>query len=191
MRQARMFWMMLGAGLLISAPLGAARKGGGPSPAPDRIEVIAHVPLSGGPVTQLTTGTHWQRNYLYAVHATPGPVAILDVTDPAAPANAGQLDVPQPEAGASLSAVVGTAALITSSPPTPQAAAQTVTVLSFADPAHPTVARHFSGVTSMLQDNSRNLIYLGDSEGVWVLRVRPAPDIQSQKEYAQYVFYDR
>jgi len=67
---------------------------------------------------------------------------------------------------------------------------QTVTVLSFADPEHPTVARQFSGVTFMLKDASRGLIYLVNSDGLWVLRVEPATDIQLQKEYEHYVLYN-
>ena len=76
--------MLLGASLLVADPrLGAAGKSGSTSVAPDRIDVIAQVPLSGGPVTQLTTGAHWRKNYLYLDHGPAGQVTILDVTNPA------------------------------------------------------------------------------------------------------------
>jgi hypothetical protein len=65
-----------------------------------------------------------------------------------------------------------------------------VTILSFADPEHPAVARQFLGVTSMLKDTSRGLIYLVNSDGLWVLRVEPAADIELQKEYEHYVLYN-
>jgi len=79
-----------------------------------------------------------------------------------------QLDVPKQEAGGSLNTIVGIAALIASpAAPTRQPMKQTVTVLSFADPEHPAVARQFSGVTSMLKDTSRGLIYLVNSDGLW------------------------
>ncbi len=79
--------------------------------------------------------------------------------------------------------------IVSPSAPTQQALKQTVTVLSFADPEHPTVGRRFLGVTSMLKDTSRGLIYLVNSDGL-VLRVEPAADIQLQKEYEHYVLYN-
>jgi hypothetical protein len=186
--------MILGASLLVGiARPAAAEKGGFTPPAPDRIDVIAHFPLSGGPVTHLTVGAHWQNNYLYLDRGGESPVSILDVTNPAAPAAAGELDVPKEEAGGKLSAVVGTAALIASSPSAAaqQATKQIVTILSFADPEHPTVVRQFPGVTAMLKDTSRDLIYLINSDGLWVLRVEPATDVQLEKQYARYVLYNR
>jgi len=193
MRNSRVYWMILAASLLAAAPLSAAGKNGSNPPAPDRIEVIAHLPLSVAPVIKLATGTHWQKDYLYVDYGPAGRVTILDVTNPAAPAAVGELDVPKQEAGGNLSAVVGNAALIASSPSAPaqETMPQTVTVMSFADPERPKVARQFSGVTSMLKDNSRGLIYLVNSEGLWVLRVEPATDVQLEREYAQYVLYNR
>lgn len=87
---------------------------------------------------------------------------------------------------------MGTAALMTSAEPasTQQTAAETVTILSFAEPEHPTVVRRFPRVTAMLKDTARELIYLADSNSLWVLRVEPAADPQLEKEYAQYVLYD-
>jgi hypothetical protein len=191
MRNTRMYLAIIGVSLLTAVPrLTAAGKRA--SPGTDRIDVIAHFPLSGGAVTQLTTGTHWQKYYLYVDHSPTGPVTVLDVTNPAAPVSAGELDVPRPEAGGKLSTVVGNAALITSpSEPTEQSINRTVTILSFADPEHPAVARQFPGVTSMLKDTSRGLVYLVNSDGLWVLRLEPATDMQLEKEYEHYVLYDR
>ena len=44
------------------------------------------------------------------------------------------------------------------------------------------MARQFSGVTSMLKDTSRGLVYLANAEGLWVLRLDPAADAELQKE---------
>jgi hypothetical protein len=40
---------------------------------------------------------------------------------------------------------------------------------------------------SLLKDTSRGLIYLVNSDGLWVLRVESAADIELQKEYGHYV----
>src|ERR1700722_18713990 len=136
MRNTRLYLIVFGVTLLIGAPLTAAEKASCALPVPDRIEVIAHVPLSHDVVTELTIGSHWGKDYLYVDHGPAHPVTILNVTNPVAPIRAGELDVPKQEAGGDLSTVAGTAALIASSrsAPTQPTLKQTVTVLSFADP---------------------------------------------------------
>jgi hypothetical protein len=64
-------------------------------------------------------------------------------------------------------------------------------LVSFADPAHPKVVRQFSGVTCLLKDSARSLIYLTNGEGLWVLRESPATDIELQKQYEHDVIYNR
>jgi hypothetical protein len=196
MRNTRLYLIVCVVTLLIGAPLAAAEKASSALPVPDRIEVIAHVPLSGGLVTDLTTGSHWRKEYLYLDHGPAARVTIMDVTNPAAPIAAGELDVPKQEAAGDLTTVVGTAALVASSPSEPALPTmkRTVTVLSFADPEHPTVTRHFSGVTALVKDTERGLIYLANADGLWVLRVMPAPDIQYEKlldkQYQHHILYD-
>ena len=179
--------VIFGAVLLTGAPLVAAADKHVPASAPDRIEVIGHLPLSDGPVVHLTLGDHWRRNYLYVDHGSTKPVAILDVTDAAAPKSAGQLDIPRPEAGGNLSAVVGTAALIASPPSAP--AAQTMTIMSFADSEHPKIERQFDGVTAIVKDLPRGLVYLADANGLWVLHMQEAADVELQEQYRNYVLY--
>ena len=179
---------LLCAALLVTAPLLAGKDNQTPS-GTDHIDVIAHIPLSGGPVVQLTSGTHWRRDYLYLGHGTVNAVTVLDVTDPTAPKAVDTLDLALPEAKGNVSAVVGNAVLVTSRASAP--APQTVTILSYADPEHPKVARQFSGVTSMLKDTSRGLIYLANAEGLWVLRLDPATDVELEKEYQNYLLYYR
>ena len=121
MSKTRVYWMILCVGMFVGALRmnAAAMKSKSPQPSADRIDVIAHIPLSGTPVTQLAVATHWQKDYLYVDHGATGPVAVMDVTNPSAPAAAGELYVPQQQAGARLSAVVGAAALVTSGPALP------------------------------------------------------------------------
>jgi hypothetical protein len=44
-----------------------------------------------------------------------------------------------------------------------------VRLLDVSDPAHLQTVRVFDGVTSILQDPARNLIYLSDGSGVWIV----------------------
>ena len=44
-----------------------------------------------------------------------------------------------------------------------------IRVLDVSDPAHPQTAMTFNGVTRILQDPARKLIYIANEGGVWVL----------------------
>jgi hypothetical protein len=157
----------------------------------DRIEVIAHYPLSGTPITGFVAASHWNRSFLYLERGTATPATILDVTNPSAPAAAGQLDVPAQAEGANLETVIGSAALVTSSPEAQKPMApETVTVLSFSDPDHPRVSRQFAGVTAIYKDEPRGLVYLANADGLWVLRLQPAPNVAAEKAYLNHVLYN-
>jgi len=149
--------------------------------------VIAHLPATSGPATELILGTHWQRNYVYMDHSPGRQVTILDVTDPSAPKSAGEFTLPAPPAGDNVTTIVGNAALVSSVPPAP--VRQTVTIMSFADPEHPAVVRQFSGVTAMAKDPQRGLTYLANREGLWVLRAQPAINVQLERQYEHHVIY--
>jgi hypothetical protein len=187
----RVFFALLGAGLIAAVPqLSAARKNAS-GPAPDQIEVIAHLPLAGLPVTRLTTGTHWERSYLYLDRGAGGSVTVLDVTNPAAPAAAGALRMPALDAAGQLNEVVGNVALVSLPAAGSRAAMpRTVSIVSYADPEHPRVERQFLGVTAMAQDAARRVTYLTNGDGLWILRAKPAPDLESLREYAHYLMYN-
>jgi hypothetical protein len=175
--------------LAASAPaMAAANKTHAPADT-DRIEVIAHYPLSGPPITRVSADSHWENRYLYLERAT-GPATILDVTNPRDPKAAGQIDLPAQSANENINTVVGTAALLTSAPQAQPTQPETVTVLTFGDPEHPKVAHQFSGVTAMYKDESRGLIYLANPDGLWVLHLQPARDVAAEKAYLDHVLYN-
>jgi hypothetical protein len=49
---------------------------------------------------------------------------------------------------------------------------ETVRLVDLSDPKHPKTLKTFTGVTSMLPDDSRKLIYIVNSEGLWLVRHR-------------------
>jgi len=194
--------VLLGAALWVGAPFLAAANQPAGTPETDRIDEIAHLaftgsPLAGVPIVQLTTGSHWRRDYLYLDRGGANAVTIVDVTNAAAPEAIGQMDFPKQEASGQVTAVVGTAALV-ASPASSQAFAQTarpipqtITIMSFADPEHPKVERQYNGVTAMLKDPARGLIYLANADGLWVLKMDPATDRAQQEQYDKYLLYTR
>ena len=46
---------------------------------------------------------------------------------------------------------------------------ESVRVLDVSDPAHPRTVQNFDGVTSILQDSARNLLYVANGDGVWIV----------------------
>jgi hypothetical protein len=180
--------LIFGAFLWMGTPFLTAANGRSSAPEPDRISVIAHVPLSDGPIVRLTLGDHWRRNYLYVDRGSAKPVAVFDVTNAAAPKSAGQLEIPSQNG--SLSAVVGTAALVAVPAAAPAPTKQTVTIMSFADPEHPKIERQFTGVTAMVKDLPRGLAYLADGDGLWVLHMEPARDAELQEQYRNFILYN-
>jgi hypothetical protein len=47
---------------------------------------------------------------------------------------------------------------------------ESVRVLDISDPANPRTLQTFEGVTSILAEDSRSLIYIANGEGLWILR---------------------
>ena len=48
-------------------------------------------------------------------------------------------------------------------------APESVRLLDVSDPAHPRTVQMFDGVTSIVRDDARNLIYLANADGIWIL----------------------
>lgn len=182
----RIYWVILSGAVFVGGAFFGARAGAAASNQ-DRIDVIAHVGAAGAPAVQLDAETHWRRNYLYVDRGTAG-VAVFDVTNPARPKPVSQLEIPREEAGASVRAIVGTAAVVATGPEATKE--QTVTILSFANPEHPAVVRQFARVSAMLRDPSRGLIYLSNPDGLWILQAKAADDAELEREYGHYVRYN-
>ncbi|HMF75401.1 MAG TPA: hypothetical protein VK604_07030 [Bryobacteraceae bacterium] len=156
---------------------------GQPDVPQDQIAVVAHIPLTGGPVTRFLTTDHYRRNYLYAERESGKALTLIDVTQTSRPAVLADMTYP---AGRSdnLVAVAGNAALVSSSASNAAPAApQTFRIMSFTDPLQPAVKQEFIGVTAMARDDKRGLIFLANAEGVWVLQEKYAMDPAYQKEW--------
>lgn len=131
----------------------------------EMIKVVAHLPLPGSAVRQIFLQSEGDRQYVYLqqnVHFT-----VVDVTDPgkaqiierAAPG--GRLT----EVGAGLAIAVKSDQAGDAPVPT-----QTVKLMDMSDPKNPRTAKTFSGVTSIYSDDARHLIFLTNSEGLWIVK---------------------
>jgi hypothetical protein len=155
----------------------------------DTIEVVGHIPSGGGPVTRFFTTEHYSSYYLYAEHQAGQHLTMVDITKADRPAILAEIPA-APGGSDSLTVVAGTAALVSSAPAAaPPPETQAIRIMDFSDPQHPKVTREFLGVTATSRDDRRGLIFVANSDGIWILRQRLAEDPEVEKAYANYVLY--
>ena len=143
-------------------------------------KVIGHLPLSGG-VRQMFLQQEGRRQYMYQQQSSQQGFTVIDITKPDRPKVVNR--VPQETL-----TVVGSGLAVAETPDNPatmgtshgdekpegaraggRSVPELVRVLDVSDPAHPRTAQTFDGVTSILQDAGRNLIYIANGNGVWVV----------------------
>ena len=165
---------------VFSAPA-IARPGGQTE---ERVKVVAHLPLPGMHVNQMFVQERGSKHYLYLHRPTRQAFALVDVSKPEKPvlleratleqAPGGEMEVAKPESSL---AVTVTPEAEGAAPGKPAAGAapavvlpkETVRFIDLSDPKHPKTLKTFAGVTSMLPDDARHLLYLVNAEGLWVV----------------------
>jgi hypothetical protein len=140
-------------------------------------KVIAHLPLPEAAGSQMLLQKEGDKQYLYVQKASKQGYTVINVTKPEFPSlvnstvrsnddTAGNLELVGPDVG--LAEVPDKNSKTVSrnlDNPT-----ETVKLLDLSDPAHPKVLQTFKGVTSILPDGGRGLIYLTNNEGLWILK---------------------
>lgn len=165
-------WLSCALAVTATGAYGKAKHGKNSSAAEqDGIEVIARLPLeAGAPVTKLTETQHYGGAYLYAEHDG-SRVTLIDINNPRKPMLKGDVNLPSGESVRLVSAT-GYSVLtqdVANEKSAPVIAPQTFRIMSFADPAHPAVKQEFNGVTAMASDPKRDLLFLVNGDGLWVL----------------------
>lgn len=131
----------------------------------ERTTIVAHIPVPGSAVRQIFLQQESGKRYLYLqqnVHFT-----LVDVTDPKNPrivereASKGKLT----DVGAGLAIAVQSDPSGQGTVPT-----QTVRLVDLSDPKSPRTAKKFDGVTSVYSDDGQKLIYITNSEGLWIVK---------------------
>ena len=134
-------------------------------------KVIAHITLPGTAVRQMFLQQRDRKQYLYLqqrAHFT-----VVDVTDPQSPtivervASRGSLKSIGSDLALTVAPEKGTTSQQSSTVPT-----QVVNVMDLSDPKHPRTVRTFNGVTSILPDDTRKLVFIANNEGLSVLSHR-------------------
>jgi hypothetical protein len=146
-----------------------------PTPAEQPVTIVAHVALSGSPTKQMNLQENDGRQYLYIGANSNQGVTVVDVTNPGQPNVVKLLAWPNQASSGRLQLVSAGLALAESPDSGSMAAdpvpsTRTVKILDLSDPANPRALLSFSGVTSTLNDEAHNLVYITNSEGLWIVR---------------------
>ncbi len=157
----------------------------------DEIEVVGHIPLTGGPVRRLLATDHYSNNYLYAERYDGNQVTLVDVTNASQPSVIADITYPPDMSATGILALAGTASLAAKDRSEMALAntPQTIRIMDFSDSQHPKVRREFTGVTAVGRDDRRGLIFLANGEGIWILHRSLALDPEVEEAYAHYIMY--
>jgi hypothetical protein len=141
-------------------------------------EIVGKVDLASKLVTSMVLVENGTKEYLYIrLGSSPG-LSVVDVTNAKKARVIETTVVPDPTAAGELRPFDDTRAMILSTPEGPAtsqavgADSKAVTILDVDDPANPAVARKFTGVTSLVTDGDRGLIYIANAEGLWILKAK-------------------
>jgi len=140
--------------------------------------VVAHLALSGAPANQLYLHENDGKEYLYLVANSKEGLMVVDVTNPDQPNIIKSLAWPN-EASAGRLQMVGDGIALAKAPENDATASadvsptETVSLLDLSDPTNPRTIQSFSGVTSTLADDARNLVYITNNDGLWILMHPP------------------
>jgi hypothetical protein len=142
-------------------------------------KVIAHVPLSGGSTQQMFLQQVGRREYLYLQQASSQGLTLIDVSKPAKPkvvTHVPRENLTLVASGLAIAETPGSKAAGSSGADENAegtrgggSAPEQIRVLDVSDPAHPRTVQNFSGVTSILPDDARGLIYVANGDGIWIL----------------------
>ena len=162
----------------------------------EQVSVTGHLGLQGMQVKQMFLQQRGDKSYLFLRRADENAFAIVDVTNPNSsvlldesalrePAG-GSVELPPP--GSTLAM-----AFVPERSSTPAASGilasdetlinETVRLLDLSDPREPKTLKVFNRVTSVASDDGRELVFLANNEGLWIVSYhqnRPLPMCTSE-----------
>ena len=168
-------------------------------PPTQKASVIAHLPLPGTSVSQLLLRQQGSKQYLYVQQTATNGFTVVDVTQPDRPNVVKDVTLPGKGSDEKLD-MLGNGVALAETPDSSAAGStqhalsleksqagdsatvartETIRVLDLSDPKNPRTLQTFDGVTKVMADDVRNLIYITNGEGLWILRHNP--NMESKK----------
>lgn len=133
--------------------------------------VVAHVQLSGGPVTRMLLVKKNGKEYLLLGVDSSTDVAVLDVSNPGQPR-------PIDKAARAIGAPSAKVKVV----------ADTLTLFGTVDTetasgSSPKEIRSLSGVTAFMTDKARGLIYAANGDGLWIVKTKQGVEADAPPDY--------
>jgi hypothetical protein len=162
-------------------------------PPTQKASVIAHLPLPGTPVSQLLLRQQGSKEYLYIQQTEKDGFTVVDVTQPDRPNVVKDVTLPGKGSDEKLE-MLGNGLALAETPDSSAAGGtqhalsleksqsgssataprtESIRVLDLSDPKNPRTLQTFDGVTKVVAEDVRNLIYITNGEGLWILRHNP------------------
>jgi len=142
------------------------------------VKVVAHMPLNGKPTQQMFLQQEGRKQYLYVRQKSQIGFTTFDVTKPERPRMVNHMPqqdltmlnsrlgiVETPDSGPAVSL----AGQLEGNRGGGSTVPESVRVVDESDPAHPQTVQAFAGVTDLVRDDTRNLIYIANGDGIWIL----------------------
>lgn len=143
-------------------------------PAEQPASVIAHLALPETTAAQVMLQERGDKQYLIIIgRSRADGFTVVDVTRPNQPNVIKRGARPDESSTANFEQTGGQLALVrTTEGPAAEMVSRTETVrlIDWSDPVNPRTIQSFSGVTSVLADEGRNLLYITNSDGLWILK---------------------
>lgn len=147
-------------------------------PAEQPASVIAHVALPGEPATQIYLQERGEKQFLVIGQTSKTGFTVVDVSKPGQPNIVKRGSWPNESATGKFRMIGGGLAIVEaadSEMPAKESALNTETVrlIDWSDPENPRTIQTFYGVTSTAGDKARDLFYLINNDGLWILKHQP------------------
>jgi hypothetical protein len=145
-------------------------------PAEPLVTVVAHLALPGPPATKTLVQERGGQQYLLIEQASKDGFTIIDVTKPSQAKILKQVAWPNQASSGKLQLIKAGLVLSATAESNEKAAGslptESLNLLDLRDPANPQTIQGFTGVTTVLLDESRSLLYITNAEGLWILRYK-------------------
>src|SRR5262249_33079575 len=147
------------------------------------IYLVGHLPLSETTISYISATSDSSRQLLQLTDATQRTLTVVDVTMPEQPKLVEQAQLPADLVNSALQTRIGNTALFaaTDSSSFDRKDTKSITLVSFADPSNPKTVQKFENVTAVWMDRGRELIYLTNSDGLWVLQIYSEADKRAEE----------
>ena len=149
------------------------------------IYLVGHLPLPETTVSYISATSDSSRHLLQLTDGAQRTLTVVDVTVPEQPKLVEHAQLPADLANSALQTRIGDTALFaaTDSPSSDRRDSRSITLVDFANPSNPKTVQKFENVTAVWMDSHRELIYLANSEGLWILQVYSAADKRAEEQF--------